>query len=457
MLVAKNALTNETVHSFKGDIEKLKKLSKDKILVCQECNSPVILKSGKVKIAHFAHKNCECTYTYWENESADHMRAKIDIKERLEVLYPTSSVYIEYKVEETNHRSDIMVVHPDGSKWAFEVQLSRIPVKELLERRTLYQKAGVVDFWLMGYDYNKSTDFSVWKDIRGYSTNLNRITVNEAILINSIPINNILIMKLGKEYWIYNTEVLNAAKDSYFEAKKTLFIILKKKYYNATISMDTQIENNNEVADILLTSKNGTKFAINFIYKNYHDLFKSQSGHSEIFIREVFYKNANINVFWISGVYFVNSQEYYLNRDYGFKYFITKDKDSFIIEAYYTNYYQHKFPAENIIINKVGKVSTFMLEDEKLISNLKLYKDKGYITYNKKCPDCNKTLLLKRQYNNPIYYCNCGYEQDVDVLNCPDCRYRMKLKYSKANIRHYWQCTNYPECLADIDVRIGHK
>jgi competence CoiA-like predicted nuclease len=457
MLVAKNTINNEIVYSYEYDTEELRKLSKEKVLVCQECNNPVILRSGKVKVTHFAHNKCQCTYAYWENESEAHMKAKIEIKAKLESLYPDSKVYLEYRVDETQQRSDIMLIHADGRKWAFEIQLSRIPIDQLIERRKLYLKANVLDFWLMGYEYSWSTDYTAWHEISSFRTILNKLAFDGGITINDIPLDLITLVKKEKAYRIFDLNLLNMASNSYQKAKEAIYNALKIRYYNAKVTKDTLIGNTTEKADILLESKNGTKFAINLLYKKHHDILPEQSITEYKFFRNTQYTKSGVQVFWISGIYNYNSHEYYFIRDLGFDYFILNLENSYLIEAYYGNGYSNKFLIKDLVLSKTFIGSSYLLEDINLVNKLSRYKHDGYIIYDEKCPECRETLRLKRSYSNPILYCNCGYTKDTEGVYCPDCRYPMKLLYSKATYTHYWKCTNYSNCFTRVDARIEHK
>lgn len=462
MLVARNKLNDEIVYSYQCNADYLKKLSKAKELVCQECNSPMIFKSGKVKVAHFAHHQCECTYVYWENESADHMRAKIEIKAKLELLYPNSNVYLEYKVEETQQRSDVMIVHPDGERWAFEVQLSRITIEELLERRKLYLKAGVLDFWLMGYDYSKSISFSTWEGNSLFKMDLYKLKIDEAILINGINLNSITIRKKNKSYSIYDVNLIKVAAEAYKKDKVVLYNALRIKYYNSEVTLDSKIDSS-ETVDILMISKSGTKFAINLLYQYYHGMNPEYSIDDYISNIKLHCEKAGVNLFWVNGIYKVDNNSYCCYRGvdgYGYEncgyYLEEKEGAYFLKNDYYREYYS-EFPIENITISKLDADGSFLLEDAVKVNEFRNYKRDGYIKYNEKCPNCNSTLHMKRQFLYPIFSCHCGYTKNVEHLNCPSCRSEMKFNYSKYNFRSYWMCKDYPSCNTIIDARIDSR
>ncbi|WP_273854033.1 competence protein CoiA [Guptibacillus spartinae] len=162
MLQAIDASGNK-YHSFiEENSEQVKELDQNRRLLCPDCRNPIQLKSGPVKINHFAHRRGHlCTDKYSEPESPQHLKGKISLKAQLERMHPNSRVELEYKVQKTNQRSDVMVIHPDGKHEAFEFQCSPISEAVMNERHTLYKQAGVKDYWIFGetvHSYHESKD-----------------------------------------------------------------------------------------------------------------------------------------------------------------------------------------------------------------------------------------------------------------------------------------------------------
>jgi competence protein CoiA len=147
------------------NVDNVKALVNNNELICPECRNPVQFKAGPTKIWHFAHKpNTECTYPYWEPESEQHLKGKLVLKEWLEKLYPNSQVELEYKVDATNQRSDIMVIHSDGSFEAYEFQCSPISDTIMSERHNLYKSAGIKDTWIFGDTVHRNHTSWEFKD-----------------------------------------------------------------------------------------------------------------------------------------------------------------------------------------------------------------------------------------------------------------------------------------------------
>lgn len=119
-------------------------------VVCPECQYPMVLKAGMIKIAHFAHKpgsNC----SYGVGESADHLALKNYLIEwfRAETDEQFNvAVEPEYKIG--NRRADVAQIFPTGWIVAHEVQLASITVEELEQRTRDYLTAGCDVIWYLG-------------------------------------------------------------------------------------------------------------------------------------------------------------------------------------------------------------------------------------------------------------------------------------------------------------------
>ena len=132
------------------DVNFLRTLSNEGNLHCPDCQTSVILVAGRRRVHHFRHQaNVECTYDS-EPETEEHARGKINIYKWLKKRYPEAKVEFEYRIIETNQRADVIVIFPDGEKWAFEMQCSPISGDKWVKRSKLYKQAGVKDFWFIG-------------------------------------------------------------------------------------------------------------------------------------------------------------------------------------------------------------------------------------------------------------------------------------------------------------------
>ena len=102
---------------------------------CPQCEEEVILKQGRVKIAHFAHfPDADCSYAS-EPESAEHLSVKLEIYEALKAEPGVSKLQVERYLKEV--RPDISFCY-ENRYIAIEVQISPLRFDELIRRTTIY-------------------------------------------------------------------------------------------------------------------------------------------------------------------------------------------------------------------------------------------------------------------------------------------------------------------------------
>lgn len=157
----------ETLIATNCDKENTKRLSKEKQLLCPNCQSTVIFKPGKIKRPHFAHYESDCVVTNYEPETASHLQGKQVLYEWLKKKFPAADVEYEVYIPETNQIADIFVEHTDegmeGLRWAFEFQHSPLSSVDWETRHNLYKLAGIQDLWVL--DKAKYMKFSKARDI----------------------------------------------------------------------------------------------------------------------------------------------------------------------------------------------------------------------------------------------------------------------------------------------------
>lgn len=128
-----------------SSIEAERDLDKSESYSCPACLHPVVLKPGRVKIPHFAHKpGAECPAA--AHEGADHLAAKKVLAHQFRQLG-----YI-VRLEEifgTERRVDVAVAMPTGHCVAVELQDSPISVDEMKRRMGVDQRNGFfATFWI---------------------------------------------------------------------------------------------------------------------------------------------------------------------------------------------------------------------------------------------------------------------------------------------------------------------
>lgn len=111
---------------------------------CPECEEELILKAGRVKVAHFAHlPNSDCSYAGLP-ESAEHIEAKLEIYEALRVQSGVEKLQVERYLKEV--RPDISFYY-EGSYIAIEIQISPITLDEIIRRTTAYTRKNIYVLW----------------------------------------------------------------------------------------------------------------------------------------------------------------------------------------------------------------------------------------------------------------------------------------------------------------------
>ena len=111
--------------------------------VCPGCNHEVILKKGRIRVAHFAHKsyaNCD----YAKGETPAHLEAK-----RLwcdELRSRGIKAEVEYSVG--GNWADVMAWPSNGPAVAFEFQRCGIRLEEIEKRAFSYAEQGIAQIWI---------------------------------------------------------------------------------------------------------------------------------------------------------------------------------------------------------------------------------------------------------------------------------------------------------------------
>jgi competence protein CoiA len=112
---------------------------------CLECGDPVILKTGRNRINHFAHENPLARH-YAENESDEHRRCKMEIFEALQKTPGVRDVALERSLGE--NRPDVSA-RIKGVPVAIEVQISSLSLDTIMRRTIDYFRKGIAVLWLL--------------------------------------------------------------------------------------------------------------------------------------------------------------------------------------------------------------------------------------------------------------------------------------------------------------------
>jgi competence protein CoiA len=113
--------------------------------VCLQCREEVILKTGRLRVNHFAHANpIDCKYA--EGESEAHRRCKMEIFEALQKAPAVRNAALERPLD---------TVRPDVSAYirgvpvAIEVQISSLSLDTIMRRTIEYARKRIYVLWLL--------------------------------------------------------------------------------------------------------------------------------------------------------------------------------------------------------------------------------------------------------------------------------------------------------------------
>ena len=137
----------EIIISVNYSREFLNDLKRISTFQCLQCKEEVILKSGPLKIPHFAHKRkSECAHSFSEGESEDHLNGKLQLHTFF--LQHHSKPQLEPFIPKIKQRPDILV-HDNHSQVAIEYQCSPILPAVIESRNTGYKQQQIEPLWIL--------------------------------------------------------------------------------------------------------------------------------------------------------------------------------------------------------------------------------------------------------------------------------------------------------------------
>jgi competence protein CoiA len=127
--------------------QQLERLRKQEIFVCPVCKSEVVLKIGKKRISHFAHRKEAVCAIESETESSYHLAGKADLYKWLK--RQDIEVQLEPYIQRIRQRPDLLAVYK-RKVYAIEYQCSTISEEMFHKRTASYMKAGIQPIWIVG-------------------------------------------------------------------------------------------------------------------------------------------------------------------------------------------------------------------------------------------------------------------------------------------------------------------
>ncbi|MFW6287486.1 MAG: competence protein CoiA [bacterium] len=142
-------LKNPYGHYFFDKVKLIKEAGQNRMLKCEECGKPVILKAGDKRVPHFAHlSTTNCNYSNFSKETEEHKQGKLILYQYFKEKYPDSEVQVDYRLS-NGRRANIYVVFDNANKLAVEYQRKDIKIKDWRARHQNYQKLGINDLWIL--------------------------------------------------------------------------------------------------------------------------------------------------------------------------------------------------------------------------------------------------------------------------------------------------------------------
>lgn len=114
---------------------------------CPDCQKQLILKKGRIRIHHFAHKpktTCVCS----NGETLEHLKSKALFRD--EFVSRGLIAEVEHVVPSlpNDKRADVLIWSPIGNRFAIELQHTAVDYDNLEERTKSYIRAKVAVIWI---------------------------------------------------------------------------------------------------------------------------------------------------------------------------------------------------------------------------------------------------------------------------------------------------------------------
>jgi hypothetical protein len=121
-------------------------------LVCPfpGCADPRLITRGGSRRDHFAHRHAADTHTH-APERWYHLCGKYLIGDWARRHYLAARVQVDHEAVDNGQVPDVLVVFPDGRRFAFEVQYAPLTIDAWRSRHAGYRAHGIVDIWLFGH------------------------------------------------------------------------------------------------------------------------------------------------------------------------------------------------------------------------------------------------------------------------------------------------------------------
>lgn len=153
LLVAKNELQQPIhLHLQLSKVE-LQHLKKQHQFFCPQCDEPLQLKAGAIRIPHFSHyRNSMCETFFSDRESETHLLGKQHLFELFTQLRlsPTLEPYLPH----IQQRPDLLLTN-NSAQYAIEFQCSQLSLERFRERTNGYLSTNIIPIWIVSAPMEK--------------------------------------------------------------------------------------------------------------------------------------------------------------------------------------------------------------------------------------------------------------------------------------------------------------
>lgn len=161
MLVAHNEQKELVQLHRQFSREELQRLRQQQQFFCPQCQEPLQLKIGQIRIPHFSHfQQSDCEALFSERESQTHLLGKQHLYEFFERL--ALSPQLEPYLPQIKQRPDLLIEYVNR-QFAIEFQCSNLQREIFLERTLGYIRAKITPIWILHTPQRKKNGLGIQK------------------------------------------------------------------------------------------------------------------------------------------------------------------------------------------------------------------------------------------------------------------------------------------------------
>lgn len=141
--------------------DELQRLRQQQQFFCPQCQEPLQLKIGQIRIPHFSHfQQSECEALFSERESQTHLLGKQHLYALFERL--SLSPQLEPYLPQIKQRPDLLI-EQDNRQFAIEFQCSNLQQEIFLDRTVGYMRAKITPIWILHTPQRKKHERGIQK------------------------------------------------------------------------------------------------------------------------------------------------------------------------------------------------------------------------------------------------------------------------------------------------------